>query len=75
MRSFWRVPQLVRVSHTSRGSPEPPHARHLFETGNAPPMSFVRRVIQNYVRFFQSLVLRRRKGKRKDDNPFIYPLY
>lgn len=38
-------------------------------------MSFLRRAFRNYVSFFQSLLLRRKKNKRKDNNPFIYPLF
>jgi hypothetical protein len=36
-------------------------------------MSLFRRVILNYVRFFQTLLLRKKKSRRKDENPFIYP--
>lgn len=38
-------------------------------------MNLLRRVLRNYFGFFQSLLLRRKKHKRKDGNPFIYPLY
>ena len=39
-------------------------------------MNLLRRVIQNYVHFFQSVVLRnKKKSRRKDENPFIYPHY
>jgi hypothetical protein len=36
-------------------------------------MSFFRRVLQNYTELFRTLVLRRKKSRRKDENPFIYP--
>ena len=38
-------------------------------------MSLIRRVIRNYLGFFQSLLLRRKKHERRDGNPFIYPLF
>ena len=36
-------------------------------------MNVLRRVIQNYVSFFRTIVLRKKKVQRKDENPFIYP--
>ena len=36
-------------------------------------MNVLRRVIQNYVSFFRTFVLRKKKAQRKDENPFIYP--